>query len=163
MFTSFNVMVSNTFGNKTEHGYNSFLIDDIVRSATNNVMGTDEIAETGIVILMIAEWKCDLDLDNKACVPQFAYHRLDTIMNGFSFMNVWYTKDYSTRMLMKRYGIRILFVSLGSATKKSINSVIFIICSAISTLIISVILTYYIFKGLQLICPHRKAKQLRQQ
>eukprot|EP01084_Bolivina_argentea_P267719 454542_1 len=161
MFTSFDTIVSNTYNlnekNAPKDGYNLFLIDDIVRNATNGKMNTNDILDTGMIILMIAEWNCDLDKDIKLCMPKFKYYRLDsqydTITYGFNFRNVWYKHDNKMRMLMKRYGIRIVFMSIGTATKTAVNIVLIgVICLGIVALIMSIILTRYIFWITQFIC-----------
>jgi len=127
-FPAFDVSRTNTIDRDNSNapiiGYNLFTIDQILGNATNgNLTNYKSIAQTGAIILMTSSWNCDLDYDVSKCNPSYKFKRidneLDSISPGYNFRTVDYNVVGDFRMLRKLYGVRVVFVTEGSAGKFS--------------------------------------------
>ncbi|XP_012673309.2 P2X purinoceptor 2 [Clupea harengus] len=85
-----------------------------------------ELCRTGGVIGVFINWKCNFDADPLACVPTYAFRRLDVRKNlPYSGYNYRFAKYYSRngeeyRTLIKAFGIRLDIIVHGHAGKFNI-------------------------------------------
>ncbi|XP_041095840.1 P2X purinoceptor 2-like isoform X2 [Polyodon spathula] len=119
-FPKFRVLRGNTKGKKNLHSctYNAvtniycpvFTLGYIAKQAEENFT---ELCETGGVIGVFINWKCNLDLDPSECYPQYAFRRLDLrkdlISSGYNYrFGKYYSRNGSEyRSLVKAFGMRI--------------------------------------------------------
>merc|ERR1712176_1282784 len=90
--------------------------------ATNGeITSCEEVAETGAIILISSVWNCDFDLDDDECNPTYKMKRIDdtpnTVSIGYNFRTVDYNPTQEFRVLKKLYGIRVVFIVEGRATR----------------------------------------------
>ncbi|KAK6483583.1 P2X purinoceptor 2-like [Huso huso] len=132
-FPKFRVLRGNTKGKKNLHSctYNAvtniycpvFTLGYIAKQAEENFT---ELCETGGVIGVFINWKCNLDLDPSECYPQYAFRRLDLrkdlISSGYNYrFGKYYSRNGSEyRSLVKAFGMRIDVIVHGEAGKFSI-------------------------------------------
>jgi len=122
-FPEFGVSKTNALakdGKKPIKGYNLFTLREIVEMAGAN---WTQAADTGAIIQFTTTFDCNLDKKDEAdqCNPVYKAHRIDdvsgTISPGFNFRSVAYNGQMEERLLMKRWGIRIIFTIDGEAGK----------------------------------------------
>uniref|UniRef100_A0A1W7RA14 p2X purinoceptor 4 n=1 Tax=Hadrurus spadix TaxID=141984 RepID=A0A1W7RA14_9SCOR len=105
-----------------------FILGDIIhyvnedeKANGHTPMDYDEIAIKGGVISIIISWDCNLDLDQKYCLPKYSFRRLDDpeakISDGWNFRYAHYSND--TRALYKAYGIKFVVQVHGQGGKFS--------------------------------------------
>ncbi|MGH0177998.1 UNVERIFIED_CONTAM: hypothetical protein FKN15_076113 [Acipenser sinensis] len=132
-FPKFRVLRGNTKGKKNLHSctYNAvtniycpvFTLGYIAKQAEENFT---ELCETGGVIGVFINWKCNLDLDPSECYPQYAFRRLDLrkdlISSGYNYrFGKYYSRNGSEyRSLVKAFGMRIDVIVHGEAGKFSV-------------------------------------------
>ncbi|XP_066544859.1 P2X purinoceptor 2 [Amia ocellicauda] len=131
-FANLNVLRGNIEQNKTNYLDNCtydevtdmycpiFKLGYIARKAKEKF---SELCETGGVIGIYINWKCDLDLDPSECNPEYSFRRLDMRKNlhssGYHYRFAkFYSKNGSEfRTLIKAYGIRLDVIVHGEAGK----------------------------------------------
>ncbi|XP_062868134.1 P2X purinoceptor 4a [Trichomycterus rosablanca] len=100
-----------------------FRLGDIVSEADEDFQ---TMAVHGGVIAIQIRWNCNLDLDERWCVPQYVFRRLDNkdpdnnVAPGYNFRFAKYyknSKGIESRMLIKGYGIRFDVMVFGNAGK----------------------------------------------
>lgn len=98
-----------------------------------------ELCDTGGIIGVFINWKCDFDLDPSECKPIYSFRRLNVYKNspdsGYNYM---YAKFYSrdgqeSRTLIRAYGIRLDIIVHGEAGKFAIIPTIINMVAAISS------------------------------
>lgn len=77
----------------------------------------DDIARKGGVIGIIIDWTCNLDYNEKFCVPKYTFQRMDdnsknTIAPGWNFRFANYFEQ-NRRTLFKGIGIRFTLIVNG--------------------------------------------------
>ncbi|XP_006640389.2 P2X purinoceptor 2 [Lepisosteus oculatus] len=98
-----------------------------------------ELLETGAVIGVFINWKCDLDLDPSECIPKYAFRRLDIrkdpLIRGYNYRFAkFYSRNGSEfRTLIKAYGIRLDVIVHGEAGKFSIIPTIINMVTALTS------------------------------
>lgn len=121
-FNEFGVGKTNALakdGKKPVKGYNLFSIQEIVEMSGSN---WTEALDTGAIILFTTKFSCNLDkAHGEQCDPEYKASRIDnvagTISPGFNFRTTTYNGEMEERILMKRWGIRIIFALDGHAGK----------------------------------------------
>ncbi|MBN3304290.1 P2RX2 protein, partial [Amia calva] len=153
-FANLNVLRGNIEQNKTNYLDNCtydevtdmycpiFKLGYIARKAKEKF---SELCETGGVIGIYINWKCDLDLDPSECNPEYSFRRLDMRKNlhssGYHYRFAkFYSKNGSEfRTLIKAYGIRLDVIVHGEAGKfRIIPTVINMVTALTSVGIVSV-------------------------
>uniref|UniRef100_W5K0X8 P2X purinoceptor n=1 Tax=Astyanax mexicanus TaxID=7994 RepID=W5K0X8_ASTMX len=85
-----------------------------------------ELCQTGGVIGVFINWKCDFDVDPSECIPSYSFRRLDLRKNlpssgyHYRFAKYYYKDGYEYRSLIKAYGIRLDVIVHGQAGKFSL-------------------------------------------
>jgi len=107
------------YGSAPTEGYNLFTIDEILEMAGDNL---EDVKKKGAILLFSSKFTCNLDKsEDDQCDPEFEVFRIDnaegTISPGFNYREVRYDHDFDERDLIKRWGIRIIFVIDGEAGK----------------------------------------------
>ncbi|XP_054453089.1 P2X purinoceptor 3a [Anoplopoma fimbria] len=100
-----------------------FLVGDVLSFTDQNA---SELADKGGEIGINIEWKCNLDLDIKHCLPKYSFTRLDApfsknkISSGYNFRFAKYFKTENGtdfRTLHKAFAIRFDVMVTGNAGK----------------------------------------------
>ncbi|XP_072520932.1 P2X purinoceptor 2 [Salminus brasiliensis] len=85
-----------------------------------------ELCETGGVIGVFINWKCDFDVDPSECIPSYSFRRLDLRKNlpssgyHYRFAKYYHKDGHEYRSLIKAYGIRLDIIVHGQAGKFSL-------------------------------------------
>ncbi|KAM8961472.1 P2X purinoceptor 6 [Pelodytes ibericus] len=126
-FSKFNFSRANTLDTSDETYFKScrydpatkpycpvFQIRDILRKTGHNF---EEVSVLGGVVAVQIEWKCDLDLSQSSCKPQYQFQLQDKNNN---FRTASYYQDQERREyrdLLKLYGIRFHISVTGEARR----------------------------------------------
>ncbi|XP_030647805.1 P2X purinoceptor 2 [Chanos chanos] len=84
------------------------------------------LCETGGVIGVYINWKCDFDLDPSKCTPTYSFRRLDirkipyTSGYNYRFAKYYHKNGQEFRTLIKAYGIRLDIIVHGYAGRFSL-------------------------------------------
>jgi len=100
-------------------GYNLFTLNEILEMAGQKLSAG---SKKGAIILFTTKFECNLDKSkNDQCEPEYTAHRIDnvegTISPGFNYRSVYYSDEFGSRDLWKKYGVRIIFVIDGHGGK----------------------------------------------
>jgi len=75
----------------------------------------DQVRDKGATIVMETAWDCDLDHDVAGCNPKVSFVSLGA---GYNFRRLEFDKGiYSTRQLIKHYGIRLIVSLSGQGSR----------------------------------------------
>jgi hypothetical protein len=100
-------------------GVNSFTLSQLVELSGWEF---NKIRRAGIVLGVSIAWNCDLDDTAEACMPTMRFLRMDDptskLSSGYNFRLARYLDSMgNTRTLTKFYGVRVVFIVSGVASK----------------------------------------------
>jgi len=143
-YTNFNVKYNNA--DRVALDYNLFTVQSILTSAGTNLSA---VLDIGAVIGVQIDWTCNLD--NQACSPvhRFTVFNAGSGSQGFNFRTVLYSSgNLSSRLLIKYYGLRFIFVILGTGARFDFAATVVTVGSALTFLTVATLLTDFILQYL---------------
>ncbi|CAF1649979.1 unnamed protein product, partial [Didymodactylos carnosus] len=101
-----------------------FRIGDLLNMVESDNNEKRQMLKWGTVIRVKIDWICNLDKSLDKCLPKYSFGRLDTyeertFSHGFNFRyaSKWMHGNRSYRMLTKAFGLRLIIVVSGEASK----------------------------------------------
>jgi len=151
-FTEFESDKSNAldkYGTQPTSGYNLFTVDEILEMADTTIA---DVQDKGAILLFSTKFSCNMDLKtNHQCDPKYDVFQIDneegTISPGFNYRDVRYNDDFDERDLIKRWGIRIIFVIDGEAGKFNMIASLLTIGAGLSFFAVATLVTDFIMDG----------------
>nr|XP_021333881.1 purinergic receptor P2X4b isoform X1 [Danio rerio] len=129
-----------TFNHKTDPHCPVFRLGDIVTESGEDF---SIMALKGGIIGIFIDWSCDLDFNERFCVPKYSFRRLDNknpennVAPGYNFRYAKYymnNENTETRTLIKAFGIRFDVIVFGMAGKFNIVPTIVNVGAALALL-----------------------------